>query len=370
MNLITCIHYDSKCYKCAQPAQQVGIVVHSTGSNNTSLKRYVQPSPSDPNYDELIKLIGKNTKNNSWNRQVDKSAHYFIGKLADGSIATAYILPEEYCAWGVGKGKLGSYNYNPTAHIQFEICEDGLKDKTYFDKVYKEAIELCADICKRYDWSSDVIVCHQECHQQGYGSNHADINHWLTKFDLTMDDFREEVDKLLNSVKQVYRVRLADKSSKSQKGAFTNLESAKQSCQSAGEGYCVFDSQWNIVYSYIKPAIINLNKIEVTSLPNKTTYTIGEKFNRNGLKVVAHYSNGEVNELAGNYELSGFNSTQAGPCQIKVTFEECVTAFDITIVEPEEKDIDEDEEELTNKLGVLLKQIIEILIKLFGKGEK
>ena len=50
MNIIECLHTDSKCYKAAQVAQPVGIVVHSTGANNTSLKRYVQPSKSNPKH--------------------------------------------------------------------------------------------------------------------------------------------------------------------------------------------------------------------------------------------------------------------------------------------------------------------------------
>jgi hypothetical protein len=35
-------------------------------------------------------------------------------------------------------------------HIGFEICEDGLTDYTYFQKVYREAVELCAYLCKEY----------------------------------------------------------------------------------------------------------------------------------------------------------------------------------------------------------------------------
>ena len=197
MKLIKCIHTNSKCYKANQKATMVGIVVHSTGANNKTLKRYVQPSQDDPKYASLMAQIGKNLYGNSWNRSVSKAVHYFIGTLADGSVATAQVLPEDICAWGVGSGKKGSYNYNPTAHIQFEVCEDNLKDKDYFNKIYKEAVELCADICKRHNWKSSVIVSHYEAYKKGYGSNHGDIDHWLKKYSKTMNDFRNDVTKVM-----------------------------------------------------------------------------------------------------------------------------------------------------------------------------
>ena len=218
MRLIECIHTQSRCYNATNnQIKPVGIIVHSTGSNNTSLKRYVQPSTTSSAYGDLRSLIGINSNGNHWNRNIKKSAHYFIGKLADGSIATVKTLPETTAAWGVGKGKNGSYNYEPTGHIQFEVCEDNLKNESYFKAVYKEATELCADICKRYNWKSDVIVSHKETHSKGYGTNHADIDHWLVKYGLTMNDFRAEVDRLLappkpkEEPKPVTNIKVGDK---------------------------------------------------------------------------------------------------------------------------------------------------------------
>lgn len=216
MRLIKCIHYDSDCYKtkggskAKYPAKPAGIVVHSTGANNTSLARYVQPSKTDENYINLLNVIGKNKNKNSWNRGVSKSTHYMIGKLADKTVATAQMLPEDICAWGVGSGKKGSYNYNPM-YIQFEICEDNLKNEDYFKAVYKEATELCADICKRYGWDSSVIVSHHGAYLKGYASNHADIDHWLKKYGLTMDNFRKDVTKILNSEKPDAIIKVGDK---------------------------------------------------------------------------------------------------------------------------------------------------------------
>ena len=203
MNIIQCIHTQSRCYGVKRQAiKPVGIVVHSTGANNPSIKRYSQPSSDDPRKSELLALLGTNTYGNHWNRaDVSKATHYIIGKLADGSVATVQNLPEDIACWGAGSGKKGSYNYDPVAHIQFEICEDNLKGESYFRAVYKEATELCADICHRHGWDASVIVSHKEAHSKGYGSNHADIDHWLKNFKLTMKDFRAEVQRLLDKMR-------------------------------------------------------------------------------------------------------------------------------------------------------------------------
>ncbi len=200
MTPLLCLHTESACYRAAQAAHPVGIVLHSTGVNNPSLKRYVQPSADDPRREELLQLLGKNRNGNSWNRGVKKSAHYLIGRLQDGTPATVQILPEEISAWGVGKGKKGSYNYDPVAHLQIEICEDGGKDAAYCLSSYGEAVALCADICQRKGWGAEVIVSHKEAHKAGYGSSHKDPEHWFKRHGLSMTTFREDVAALLTPV--------------------------------------------------------------------------------------------------------------------------------------------------------------------------
>lgn len=89
-------------------------------------------------------------------------------------------------------------NYNPQARVQFEICEDALTDRTYFDAAFKEVIEFCAYLCKTYGFGVDKISSHHESYLAGYGGNHGDCDHWLEKFGLTMDWFRAEVKKLID----------------------------------------------------------------------------------------------------------------------------------------------------------------------------
>lgn len=183
MNLQKCILTNNDCYKKGVTINPIGIVVHSTGANNPHLKRYVQPDDGK---------LGKNVNNNHWNMSGTKACvHAFIGKLADGTIATYQTLPWNYKSWGCGTGAKGSYN---GTHIQFEICEDGLTDESYFRKVYQEAVELCAYLIKCYpSIKIENVVCHQEAHQRGYASNHIDAVHWFSKFGKSMDDFRKAV---------------------------------------------------------------------------------------------------------------------------------------------------------------------------------
>jgi N-acetylmuramoyl-L-alanine amidase CwlA len=170
-------------------------MIHSTGANNPNLKRYVGPNDG---------LLGDNKYNNHWNTDLPNGqkvcVHAFIGKLENGSIATYQTLPWNHRAWHAGSGKKGSAN---DTHISFEICEDNLKDKKYFDAVYKEAVELTAMLCKKYKLdplADGVVICHSEGYKRGIASNHGDVMHWFPKHGKSMDTFRADVAKLVKPV--------------------------------------------------------------------------------------------------------------------------------------------------------------------------
>ena len=211
MNLKTLLFVNNPCFKAGRTIVPKGIMVHSTGANNPTLKRYVGPDDG---------LLGKNLYNNHWNqdkpgaRQV--CVHAFIGKLADGSIATYQTLPWNHRGWHSASGAKGSAN---DTHISFEICEDGLTDAAYFNAVYREAAELCAFLCKQYnlDPAKDgVLIGHYEGYRRGIANNHADPGHWFPKFGKSMDTFRTEVKRLLTAnqtptptePKKLYRVQV------------------------------------------------------------------------------------------------------------------------------------------------------------------
>lgn len=185
MNLNKLFLTKNECYIAGEKITPKGIMVHSTGADNPNLKRYL---PDDGK-------IGENQAGNHWNtlrpggRKV--CVHAFIGKLADGSIATYQTLPWNHRAWHGG----GSSN---NTHIGFEICEDGLTDRTYFNAVYKEAVELCAYLCKEYGLTEKNIICHSEGYKKGIASNHSDVMHWFPKHGKSMDTFRADVKALLS----------------------------------------------------------------------------------------------------------------------------------------------------------------------------
>jgi uncharacterized protein YraI len=184
-----------------------GVLWHSTGAANPTLKRYVQPSSDDANYDKLIKLLGKNTNGNDWNH-ISHSAglNCWIGQLADGTVTTVQTMPWNYRPWGCGSGSKGSCN---DGWIQFEICEPtALTDATYFNKVYTEACEITAYLCKLYNIDPKgtatvngvkvpTILCHQDSYKLGLGTNHSDVYNWFNKHGKTMDDARSDVAKLM-----------------------------------------------------------------------------------------------------------------------------------------------------------------------------
>lgn len=210
MNLQKLIFTQNACYKAGKTIAVKGIMVHSTGANNPNLKRYVGPDDG---------LLGKNQYNNHWNQPMDRQVcvHGFIGKLADGSIATYQTLPWNHRGWHAG----GAAN---DTHIGFEICEDGLTDAAYFKAVYQEAVELCAHLCKEYNLdplADGVIIGHYEGYQRGIASNHGDPKNWFPKHGKSMDTFRQDVKAAVSTPETpandvvLYRVQVGAYSKKS-----------------------------------------------------------------------------------------------------------------------------------------------------------
>jgi N-acetyl-anhydromuramyl-L-alanine amidase AmpD len=215
MNLKKLILTKNDCYKAGKTITPKGIMVHSTGANNPNLKRYIAPDDG---------LLGKNLYNNHWNNPgTNACVHAFIGKLKDGSIATYQTLPWNHRGWHAG----ASAN---NTHISFEICEDGLKDKAYFDKVYKEAVDLCVYLCKQYGLTEKDIICHSEGYKMGIASNHGDVMHWFPKHGKSMDTLRADVKALLEAEKKpdvLYRVQVgAYRDRKNAEAMLKNLEKA------------------------------------------------------------------------------------------------------------------------------------------------
>ena len=199
MRLIKCILTANDCYKAGRTITPKGVMVHSTGANNPAVARYVQPVDTQADAASLYTVLGTNRNKNDWNNPgLDVCVHAFVGKLADGGVGSVQTLPWNHRGWHAGTGTSGGSANN--THIAFEICEDGLADAAYFGKVYQEAVELTAMLCKQYNLNplaDGVVICHSEGYQRGVASNHADVMHWFPKHGKNMDTFRRDVSKAM-----------------------------------------------------------------------------------------------------------------------------------------------------------------------------
>lgn len=227
---ITCMMSQSTCYRNTRIFEPKGILWHSTGKNNPAIKRYVQPSDNDPQQAELLKILGKNQYTNDWNH-VERNAgvHFFVGKLASGVVSSVQTMPWNYRPWGCGAGIKGSLN---NTHIQFEICEDDLNNKEYFDKIYRESCEMTAYLCKKFNFNPmgtikynsitvPVIIDHVGSSHLGLGDDHSDVQHWFGRYGKTMDDVRKDVKALLES-KDFSDIKTDDKELKSESDSYSD----------------------------------------------------------------------------------------------------------------------------------------------------
>ena len=199
-------YYQTKnpCYTNGRRITPSGIVVHSTGANNPMLRRYVQPVPDHPQREELLGLLGVNPYGNDWcnNARPDGRSvcvHAFIGKLDDGTVAAAQLLPFTIRAWHAGSGRLGSANHD---YLSFELCEDAGNDPVYMEAAYRQAVRLSAFLCRQYglDPAADgVVLSHREAYARGIASNHGDPESWWTRQNtpFTMERARQDIGKEL-----------------------------------------------------------------------------------------------------------------------------------------------------------------------------
>lgn len=231
MKFLQCILVNNDCYKKykTNALAPVGIVVHSTDPAGKALSRFVQPASGQSagmeldgapaTAERLLAALGKNQYGNHWNRSgIQTCVHAFLGQLADGSLAACQTLPWNIPCWGAGSGKNGSYNgcLNGKAaeplYIQFEMIEDERGDAAYAGKVYALAVELCAELMRRYpSIRLENVVSHKEAHARGCATDHGDPESWWKRCALgvTMADLRADVAARLNGDCAVSKNELA-----------------------------------------------------------------------------------------------------------------------------------------------------------------
>lgn len=276
---LVCMQTQSDCYKGTRKMEVKGVLWHSTGANNPYLKRYVQPSDNASDKEQMLKLLGKNQYNNDWNH-INRQAgmNCWIGKLADETIATVQTMPWDWRPWGCASGPKGSCNDH---WIQFEICEDNLNDKNYFEAVYEEACQITAYLCKMFNIDPNgtvdykgqkipTIICHKDSNTYGCGNGHADIYHWFPKYGKSMETVRQDVANILQSTIKIeeppkkeeppktllYHTRLSWGDAQSEISITSSLAEAVALCPN---DYKVYDSNGKQIF----PRALNIK------IPNK-----------------------------------------------------------------------------------------------------
>ena len=129
--------------------------------------------------------------------------------LPGGAIQT---LPWTVRGWHAGTGPSGR-SANDT-HLSFECCEpaghtyqggqmvgyDVAANEAYFRAIYRNAAALTAYLCSQYQLDPlkpGVVICHAEGNALGIASGHADVLHWWPKHGVTMEQFRQDVARLM-----------------------------------------------------------------------------------------------------------------------------------------------------------------------------
>jgi len=77
------------------------------------------------------------------------------------------------------------------------------------------------------------------------------------------------------------------------------------------------------------------DRLTIISNPSKLTYKLGEKFEKEGLKVAIVYSNGKETEVT-DYTVSELDATTTGTKIIYVEYKGLITSFTVTVEEDEE----------------------------------
>lgn len=326
---LVCMQTQSTCYKNTRTMTVKGILWHSTGANNPALKRYVQPSETKHALDtyskaKWLEILGKNSYSNDWNHiSVEAGLNCWIGKLADGTVTTVQTMPWDYRPWGCGSGKNGSCN---DGWIQFEICEGDLSDVAYFNKIYKEACEITAYLCKKYNIDPNgtithngvkvpTILCHQDSYKLGLGSNHSDVTHWLPKHGKSMTTVRTDVATLLKeaTISEIKTYKVLTPVNKYKTAADAKAQKNASTAKFKIGTYYIYHKYPNGVYD-----MLNISS-------DKTGLTAGSWINpkENIIKEITSTSKGDTTKLYRVRKSKGDSASQKGAFSSLANAKEC-----------------------------------------------
>ena len=100
-------------------------------------------------------------------------------------------IPENEVAWHAG------YTANHR-YLSIEMCEPANHNVAQFNTMYQKAVELSADICKRYGWSANNIVSHYWCSITFGETDHEDPIAFLKDYGKSWDILLSDIQKAIN----------------------------------------------------------------------------------------------------------------------------------------------------------------------------
>lgn len=251
LNIVENILTKNDCYRKGDTIKPIGMQLHTIGTaQNTSsaLASY-------------------------WNQSgVEACVHYCVD--AETERLVRHFLPDNRRSWGdggFGNGNLITVELMESDYMKYTgganyTVTNESKFKADVTRAYNTAVYFFAYKCKQYGWNPLEkmpnglyrISSHDEGRRLGLSTAHVDPTHIWNRYGWTMDQFRRDVKKVMDggeisintdtsstSSTKYYRVRKTWSDEKSQLGAYTILQNAKDNCP---VGYSVFDESGKAVY--------------------------------------------------------------------------------------------------------------------------
>ena len=138
----------------------------------------------------------------------------------------------------------------------------------------------------------------------------------------------------INKILQYYSLDLGTEGRDNDYGygmpCFKNFQECNCNCANCIKIYCTGCECQNCVYNQVAEKV--LEKIEITTNPNKTAYEEGEKFDKTGMVVTAVYSDNSK-ETVTDYTYTPTGSLTKNDTKIKITYKDKTATVTITVKE-------------------------------------
>lgn len=155
----------------------IGMVVHSTDTKGAT---------------------DENERNYYNNNNLKANANAFI----DWDSITETV-PDSEVAWGSG-------NTSNHRFLQVELCEPKTYNPSQFTEVWNRAVWYFAykfvNVLKINTVTKDNLMSHEEVSLKWHETNHTDPRGYLAQYRKTIDQFRAEVQSMINTINNVERI--------------------------------------------------------------------------------------------------------------------------------------------------------------------